>query len=656
MKEKEMYIEKARQVGDTRQNKKGQTEVWTEYKPGKFDWRPSKKTAQPDSSSGGKQPSEEGEKKTDAAKKNLTDYSPAELVKFAQGATTAALEGVVNDKNQHKDVRQIAFNVLKKRNDYNKDKVDSSDLDGGDKKYSYAKKKPEVDINSKNWDFRDASGKSDKKKREKYVTLFADMDEAKLLQILNNNKMSAQVRHLAYEEADKRGIPEDKIDVSGTLKDLWDNEKKKWDLAHPDESFDDDDFAVTVVDNGLGDFDAEDFMSQFPDGDSGWANPDDDRVKKAFGGLKTMKDRQLYDNFLDYQKRQNPNYVAAKIQLGRMKKGYIGFLQPTNNRAMMVVAGGAGVGKTYGLKQTFAAMQKRIYDPEKYNAQYPDDYDVIFAPQINSLPKLAKFLSDNSDKIVVFDDNDNILTNQDISNVMKTLGDTDATQRFFPEYDEKGKATGKNARFTGKMIILTNKDSATLNRNEDAKAVMSRASKQEINFTVQENLDILKDRYKKMDTGIEIPGMPADEEEQLRQDIYDYIIENKDKLDPQKFTVRKYIDIYEKAANEYISSQLSDDDSDLEAEDWRVSALEILNKGENYDILENNLAFKDPEEDWDEDTKKFYQKIKNKLEDGNDAFIDEYDDKTDKKDAKIKKSIFDDFGMSLRDAENILLN
>ena len=652
MKEKEMYIEKARQAGDVHPNGKW---VWTEYKPGKFDWRPMKKTNQSDSSGDGKQ-STAKEEEQPVAKKNLTDYSPTELVKFAQGATTAALEGVVNDKNQHKDVRQIAFNVLKKRNDYNKDKVDSSDLDGGVKKYSYTKKKPEVDINTKNWVFRNASGKNID--RATYINTLSKTDDAKLLQILNNTKMNAEIRHLAYEEADKRGIPEDKIDVSGSLSDLWAREKDKWDLAHPNENFDDDDaFSVSTVDTGLGDFDVKEFMSQFPEGDNAWANPDDDRVKKAFGGLKTMKDRQMYDSFIDYQKRQNPNYVAPKVQLGRMKKGYIGFLQPTNNRALLVVAGGAGVGKTYGLKQTLGVMQKRIYDPDGYNAQYPDDYDVIFAPQINSLPKLAKFLSKNSDKIVVFDDNDDILTNSDISNVMKTLGDTDKAQRFFPEYDEKGKATGKNAKFTGKMIILTNKDSATLNRNEDAKAVMSRASKQEINFTVQENLDILKDRYKKMDTGIEIPGMPADEEEQLRQDIYDYIVENRDKLDPQKFTVRKYIDIYEKAANEYISSQAADDDPDLEAEDWRISALEILNKGENYDILQNNLAFNDPEEDWDEETKKFYQKIKNKLEDGNDAFIDD-SIKTDKKekDIKIKKSIFEDFGMSLKDAENILLN
>ena len=645
MKENDI-IEKARikvQRNDGDPHPSNPNLVWSSSAAGgKGDWRV-RKTTQKNSSVN--QKSKEGDEKKNqpTQKKELKDYTPDELVNFAEQAKTEALEAIINDKKQDKDIRQIAFNVLKKRNDYNKDTVDSSDLSGGVKKYSYDKKKPEVEINTKNWTFRNSSGKNVEK--ETYVNLFSKMDDDKLLNILNNKNMNSEVRHLAYEEADNRGISEDKIDVSGTLQKLWDNEKEKWDLAHPNEDLDDDPFAVSTVDTGLGDFDVKNFMSQFPEGDNGWANPDDDRVKKAFGNLKTMKDRQSYDNFLDYQKRQNPNYVAPKIQLGRMKKSYVGFLQPTNNRAMLVVAGGAGVGKTYGLKQAFKAMQKRIYDPEGYNAQYPDDYDVVFAPQINSLPKLAKFLSKNKDKIVVFDDNDNILTNSEISNVMKTLGDTDKEQRFFPEYDDKDKATGKNAKFTGKMIILTNKDGATLNKNEDAKAVMSRASKQEINFTVQENLDILKDRYKKMDTGVEIPGMPADEEEKLREDIYQYIVDNRNKLDPQKFTVRKFIDIYEKAAVEYISSQMAHDDSDYEPEDWRVSGLEILNKGEDYDALQDNLAFNDPEDEWDESTKKFYKKIKKQLDNDDDSTEEE-----------VSKSLFDDFGMSLVDAENLLLD
>ena len=154
------YFEKAakHQVGDT--NSKG--EVWVEYKPGKFDWRPAKHKAvlalQQNGGSGQQKPVAQPQASGNAggqqyvnSKKNLSDYTPNELVDFANQASTSALEKIVNDKKQDKDIRQIAFNVLKKRDDYDKAKVDSSDLSGGHVAKPAATvqdktKKPAIDI------------------------------------------------------------------------------------------------------------------------------------------------------------------------------------------------------------------------------------------------------------------------------------------------------------------------------------------------------------------------------------------------------------------------------------------------------------------------------------------------------------------------------
>ena len=73
------------------------------------------------------------------------------MVDYAKNAKTSALAAVVNNKSIDLAVRQIAFNALKQRDDYNKKEVDSSDLPNGHSpkptpKIDYKTKKPEVEI------------------------------------------------------------------------------------------------------------------------------------------------------------------------------------------------------------------------------------------------------------------------------------------------------------------------------------------------------------------------------------------------------------------------------------------------------------------------------------------------------------------------------
>lgn len=65
--------------------------------------------------------------------------------------------------------------------------------------------------------------------RDEYRKMLADLDDESLLKKLNNQKGSPNSRQLAYEEAAHRGIPEDAIDVSGTLQKKWDELERKRD-------------------------------------------------------------------------------------------------------------------------------------------------------------------------------------------------------------------------------------------------------------------------------------------------------------------------------------------------------------------------------------------------------------------------------------------
>lgn len=692
---KESIIEKAYKIGDEK-DFKGITYYVADFNAaGQPKWRKKnvgsakQKTSVSNNNKGGGKP-----KQTTTPKKNLSDYTPNELVDFANQASTSSLEKIVNDKKQDQDIRQIAFNVLKKRGDYDKTKVDSSDLSGGNvakptpkvkyktKSYdNYKTKKPDVPIRIGKFTIRKKNGSQEDITYEQQKAKYNKFDDDHIIKFVNAQNMAPESRQVAFDIAYERGIPEDKLNVDGTLKKFWDNQKRLQNDINTNSNDDDDDDETQwqSVDTGLDNFKdvtgqtVEEFMSQFPEGDMGWMSQEDDRVKKAFRNLKTPSDRRLYDNFVDAEKRKNPKYVNQKMQLNRLRKSYFSFLSPYSNAPMLVSAGGAGVGKTWNfnhIAQDYCGMVKWDSDKAKKAeeaGQEYTDFDYIVAPQINSVPKLCKFLSKYKDKVVVFDDNDALLTDNEMCNIMKTLCDGTKSNRYFAEYDDKGKATGKNTVFKGKIVVMTNKSSDQLLRNPDARAVMSRADRNEVSFTINENIEALTDRYMKMDCNIKIPSYDDAQEKQLRQDIFDYIVDNKDKLDPRGFTVRKFAELYKKAASEINAAEAAKQSAsaaeDLEPEDWRDSGLDILNKADENYVLSTNLAFYDPEDDLSEEERKRYANIFRRIdsddwefkETSEDEKEDKINDKNKSSKKKIKKSFDADLGMSLSEAEDILL-
>lgn len=597
---------------------------------------------------------------------DITKMTHQQLVSWAKQTNDKVLSEIVNKTNGHVPARQVAYEELKSRGG-DVSKLDTTGLDTGfsskKAKVQY-KSAPKVEITlPTTFKVKDKNGKTKTLSSAQQAKVYEGLDDTKLLRILNSPTLPAENRHIAYIEAAARGIDESKIKTAGTLQKYWDRQEQLKNVTNQnqDGNEDDDENYSSYTQPWLEGFDVEEFMQEFPGGDQGWRDSSDHRVQKAFNGLRTLSDRQRYDAFLDQQKRQDENYVPPVEQIQDLNAEYLDFLDGDAS-SFLISAGGAGVGKTWGFKKLCELLNLQKFDPENMKPG-DDDYDWVVAPNIKSEKQLNEFLAQHNGKIILFDDNDAILTRQDMKAVMKTVNDNDPESRLF-----KDPATGQMVKFTGKIACITNKSLDSLSSDEDGKAVLSRAKKLEVKMTVEENLEILSQRYKTMN----IDGLDlGSDEAKLREEAYQFILDNKDKLDPAKFTVRKFRDIMldiqsARRRNKFSGSSAMASQLVGSGRDWRKVAMVSLNKADEDELNKEEEETEDEEVGEKRPTDRVKQKIA-KLKKKNpklanqlfgDAAADHFDDTDidDESDEETEKAIQADFGdMTLQDAEDLLL-
>ena len=333
----------------------------------------------------------------------------------------------VNKKTIDIKARQVAYDELKERgSDVSKLDTDGIDLGHQKKKTKVQyKNTPTVEIKVPNkWQ---AGPQAKPFTASKMAETYSGLDDDKLLKVLNSKTLNPYARHLAWEEAGARGIDESKIDVSGTLKEYWDKQTQAQAISGKtaktsDEDELDDLGGGSIYEMSVKNFtieDAEDVMKEFPGGDDGWKNPNDPRTRKAFNNFVSLSDRKKYDAFIDYQKRQDPNYIPPVEQIQDLNAEYLDFLEGKAT-SFLISAGGAGVGKTWGFKKICELLNLQRFDSETMKPG-DADYDWVIAPNIKSEKQLNEFLAQHNGKIILFDDNDAILTRQDMKAVMKTI-------------------------------------------------------------------------------------------------------------------------------------------------------------------------------------------------------------------------------------------
>lgn len=423
-------IEKARQVGDMHPTK---PYVWTEYKPGKFDWRPTKSPAQPS----------------------------------ASGATPAAASKPT--------ATQIATAKVKSGKP-----MSNADL------LAWAKK----------------------------------TDEKSLMTIAGSEKGNAQMRKIAYDELLNRGVDIDSINTKGSLDQLLNMTNQQ-------------PYAAPIATAGIVDVDGEDTGGVISE--KWYLNPDDRRVKKMFD-LSGKEGRVKYDQFVYKMKKKEKDYLNPIEVVQDLNEQYLEFLDNDEQR-FMISAGGAGIGKTYGFMKLAELLNKKPF--EEGDTPGDGDYDIFEAPDLNSGKQLLSILKAHNGKIILFDDNDKVLRRSDCAAPMKKACATTG-KRILGDPDN----IKSNFEFTGRIIIMTNKDLNVLSENEDTKAIISRAMMtSEIYLTVPETIEVMKQRFQNFEfkQAKRLPDVNADKQE--RQDVLDLIIANEKNIDPAQFTTRTFQEI-----------------------------------------------------------------------------------------------------------------
>ena len=459
-------------------------------------------------------------------------------------------------------------------------------------KYSVA---PAVEIEiPEKWDIKASDGTVKTAHRDNLIQMYEGFDDDKLINRFNDGKMSAKNLQLMYDILASRGIDESKLKFPKKLQDYWKKEEervakiKKLTTANSEEDEEED------YEDNLKGFDVEGFMSQFENGDMGWMEKTDKRVRQAFNNFTTLTDRQKYDAFLDKMKRQQPDYQKPKEVIADLNLAYLAFIE-TDMSPLFISSGGAGAGKTFGMNKILEALNYKQLNEEAGEDPSESDWGYVKCPNPKSDKEFYRMLkkyngtdANGKPHILIFDDADSILTGKQYQTTMKTIADTDPDSRLFKDPDGGGVI-----KFTGKIMVISNKTGDDLLANsespEDIKAILSRATKSDIQFTVEENIEILRDRYKTM----EIAGLtmsPADEAK-AREEAFQFIVDNKDKLDPAKFSVRKFREVMVEIQSDIKGSEAAKNNAQIRAligdrtgKTWKRKALQILNKAQEAEI------------------------------------------------------------------------
>jgi hypothetical protein len=555
MAKKEETIEKAvsRQVGDTHPNGKW---VWTEYKPGKFDWRPIK----------GKKAQQSGD-----------------------GSSSGGEDDGATKKTPSKpSASQIAG----------------------------------------------AKAKAGKPMNSQQLLVWAQKtSDDNLLKVANSKNGNAQMRKIAYDALEQRGFDMSQVDTSGTLAQLMKMTGKKGAAATSGDDDEDvvadtnDDATVDIDDDSDGGTDGNKITEKW------YLDRNDDRVKKAFN-LKTKEGRIKYDQFVYKMKKKEKDYKNPVEVVQDLNEQYLEFLDNDEQR-FMISAGGAGIGKSYGFNKMAELLNMKPF--EEGDSPGDGDYDIFEAPDVNSGKQLLNILKAHNGKIIVFDDNDKVLKRADCASVMKKATATTGRRVVGDPDDVK-----QNFEFTGRIIIMTNKDLAALSESEDTKAIISRAMMvSEIYMTVPETIEVMESRYQ----DYEFPSAPrlddeaADKKE--RDEIMNLIKKNQKNIDPSQFTTRTFQEILtnkrkvdkanEKRSNPAFAALIGNKNKD-----WKEVALGVLTKA-----AMNDFGGVEPSDELLKAEEVLFEKGECPEDDGVDYTVDEPEEEIDDVE-KAEEVLFDE--------------
>jgi hypothetical protein len=226
----------------------------------------------------------------------------------------------------------------------------------------------------------------------------------------------------------------------------------------------------------------------FKNGEVLAVDPDNGRVTRlnaSIFGKSTSSGAKL--NFMNVTSKRDPQIMFDNLT--RLTKMVARGVQPS-----LLVTGGAGLGKTFLVKQTLQSCGLR------------ESYEFVHYKGRSTAAGMFITLFQNSNKIVVFDDCDSIFKDADAVNMLKAALDSYDTRRISyitskPLKDEHGDPIPTTFEFTGKVIFISNISQSALDE-----AIKSRSFVADIALTTQQMFERIESLMQKMEPSIPLPA------------------------------------------------------------------------------------------------------------------------------------------------------
>ncbi len=216
-------------------------------------------------------------------------------------------------------------------------------------------------------------------------------------------------------------------------------------------------------------------------------NPETGRVTRLAAAVVGKKPKKAKMSFLKVVEKRDPKQMFDNLE--KLTKMVGRGIQPS-----LVVTGGAGLGKTYLVKKTLAAMG--LTEAKEF---------VHFKGRATAAG-LFVTLYENENKIIVLDDCDSVFKDDDAINLLKAALDSYDIRRISyistkPLKDQYGDPVPRHFEFTGKIIFISNLNQSTL----DA-AVKSRSFVSDITMTQEQMFKRIEQLQDEMETRIPKPA------------------------------------------------------------------------------------------------------------------------------------------------------
>lgn len=219
-------------------------------------------------------------------------------------------------------------------------------------------------------------------------------------------------------------------------------------------------------------------------------DPDTGRVTRLAGSIfnrKNIKPDTDKMNFMQVVQKRDPKVMFDNLE--RFTKMVGKGIQPS-----LLVTGGAGLGKTFLVKQTLEALGLK------------ESVGFVHFKGRATAAGLFLTLFENSDSVIVLDDCDSVFKDADAVNILKAALDSYDTRRISyitskPLKDEDGIAVPRSFEFRGKIIFISNIEQSALDE-----AIKSRSFVADISMNTAQMFQRIEQLLETMEPRIPLPA------------------------------------------------------------------------------------------------------------------------------------------------------